>query len=364
VRLLTLFLISLVAAPAFAATAALELVSDSPELAGLQVQRPVWAPGTNPRLVHEATDRSRRSLLRVVTFNSDPVIIPATRSSRLAALGAGAERADGAAEWWDAEGFFFVRSSVSSVTAHYWDGVLRDLPGTSGRPTAITRDPAGGLLVAMEDASGLDLFRFPGTDLAAEPRRLTVTQDDVEHSVTALPDGRVVFISASREATRLVLLGERGPATVPLRIQAELLSLSALPDNRILAWARQGEKAHHALLLIDLTRGDVSVLATDGFLPPGVAPRPAVSSESGWIYYVRADPDQGNPVVRLRTDGSPPQALSLSTTGHQEVAVHSYPGKWGGAADWLAVVAVGDPAGDDVVNHLFIGQVSDAGAAP
>ncbi len=345
-----------------AATMAVELVPEAPELAGLQVQRPVWAPGAVPRLVHESTDRSRRSALRVITFGADPVLIPASRSSRLAAMGAGAERADGAATWWDAEGFFFVRSAGGSVTAHYWDGILRDLEAPGGRPTEIARDPAGGLLVSMEDDQGLDLFRFPGTDLAASPRRLTTTRGQVEHAITPLPDGRVAFLVASQEGTQLMLLGKTGATAAAVAIQDELLSLTALPDGRLLAWARRAEGDRYVLLLIDLA-GPVAVLASDGFLPPGVAPVPAASA-SGWIYYVRADPAAGNPIVRLRADGGPAERVAMTTTGHQEVAAHSYPSTSGRAVDWLAVVAVGDPDGDDVTNRLFVGPVSDAGEAP
>ncbi len=355
-----LCLLLLLAGPAWAGSAALELVSNAPELAGLQVQRPVWAPGETPRLVHEATDRSHRGFLRVVTLNMDSVLVPAARSSRLAAMGVGVERADTAAAWWDASGFFFVRSSVSSVSAHFWDGVLRDLAVPAGRPTAIVQDGEG-LLVTMEDAAGLDLFRFSNTDLAGTPRRLTATRDEVEHSVTKLSDGRLVFIAASQEQTRLVLLGEGGPEPVPLSVQVELLSLAPLPDGRLLAWAR-GSSEHHVLLVLDLT-GKATTLATDGFLPPGLAPRPAVSS-SGWVYYVRSDASAGNPIVRLSLDGGPPEVLQVPTNGHQEVAVHTYPDQWGRAADWLAVVAVGDPTRDDVTNHLFIGPVSGSGGTP
>lgn len=362
--LLAAILTLLVPSAASGASVVLELVPEAAELQGLQVQRPVWAPGSVPRLVHESTDRSRRGLLRVITFGLDPVVIPATRSTRLAAMGAGAERADGAAEWWDKDGFFFVRSSISSVSAHYWDGVLRDLDLPTGRPTAIVRDPAGGVLVTMEDAEGLDLFRFPGTDLTAAPKRLTRTRDLVEHSVTALPDGRVVFIVTSREKTQLMLVGEGGVTPVALPTQAELLSLTALPDGRLLAWARRAGREQHSLLLLDVAAKEATALVTDGYLPPGLAPRPAVSADSGWIYYVRADPSAGNPIIRLRADGGPLEQLDLSTTGHQEVAVSSYPGTWGGAVDWVALVAVGDPNSDDVTNHLFVGPVSDKGDQP
>lgn len=345
-------LLGLLLLPSVAEAVDLELVSRSPELEGLQVQRPVWAPGERPRLVHEASDRSRRSILRVVTFGTDPVVVPAARGSRLAALGVGSDRADAGAAWWDGAGFFFVRSASGSVSGHYWDGVLRDLANPAGRPVTMTPFD-GGLLVTMEDADGLDLFRFGGTDLATAPVRLTRTREGVEHSVTPRGDG-VVFIETTRERTRLQRFDGDAVVAIDLPVADELLALSALPDGRLLAWARRADRANHALLLIDLARTEVTTLITDGFLPPGLAPRPAVSP-SGWIYYVRADADAGNPVVRLRLDGAS-ETLTLATSGHQEVAVGSYPGP-GGAVDWIAVVAVGDVDGDDVANHLFVGAV-------
>ena len=337
----------------------LELVSRSPDMDGLQVQRPVWAPGETPALVHEASDRSRRSVLRIVAAGRDPVVVPAARSSRLAALGAGADRADGAAAWWDAGGFFFTRSASGAVTAHYWDGVLRDLARPPGRPVAIQRDPAGGLLVTLEDDEGLDLFRFGGTDLATEPRRLTRTPTAVEHSLTPLPDGSVAFIATTREETRLMRLTRSEVAEVRVPLRYELLSLAATADGQLLAWTRRPERGH-ALVLVNLDTAEATTLAGDGLLPPGVAPRPAVSP-SGWVYYVRADPTAGNPVVRIRLRDGQRETLNLPTTGHQEVAVGSYPGDEG-AQDWLAVVAVGDVDGDDVANHLYLGAVP--GSAP
>ena len=338
---------------ALAGPVPLELVSGSDELAGLQVQRPIWAPGDTPRLVHEASDRSRRGLLRVVSFGADPVVIPGTRSTRLAALGAGAERADGAAAWWDGQGFFFVRSSSGIVSAQYWDGVLRDLAAPSGRPVTIARAPGDGLYVTMEDARGLDLFLFGGTDLATEPQRLTATAEAVEHSVTVLPDG-IAFIATTREGTRLMTRTGGRVAPVSLPVRDELLSLAGVGDGRLLAWVSRAGSTDHALLLLDPAAGEASALVTDGYLPPGLAPRPAVSP-SGWVYYVQSAADAANPVVRLRLDDGRRETLELATSGHQEVAVASYPSA-AGPIDWLAVVAVGDLEGD-VANHLYVGAM-------
>ena len=56
---LLLLLSLLMARPATAEP--LVLVSDVPEMEGRQAQRPLWAPGDQPRLVHEMTDRNASS---------------------------------------------------------------------------------------------------------------------------------------------------------------------------------------------------------------------------------------------------------------------------------------------------------------
>lgn len=332
----------------------LDLVSAVPELEGLQMQRPVWAPGPRPRLVHEATDRSRRTLLRVVGFGDRPdsAVVPGTRSGRLAALGVGAERADSGAAWWDGSGFFFTRSSKGAVSVHFWDGVLRDVDPPGGRPVAVWRDAWGaGMLATIEDDEGLDLVRTPLAEVAGG-RRLSRTPEEVEHSITPLGVGRTALIGTSQTQTRLLLLEGNSIVAAPVRVPGELLSLAAMPDRRLIAWVRRPERENYALMLIDVDEGSIEMLANDGFLPPGIAPRPAVSPSTGRIYYVRADEDAANPIMTVRP-GETAHVVSLGTRGHQEVAVGSYPDRSGSPQDWLAVIAVGTQG--DVANHLYVG---------
>jgi len=238
------------------------------------------------------------------------------------------------------------------VSAHFWDGVLRDLDPPVGRPVAVWRDAWGaGLLATIEDDEGLDLVRTPRPELA-EGRRLSQTPGEVEHSITPLRRGRTALIGTSQTQTRLLLLEGNSLVAAAVRVPGELLSLAATPKGRIVAWVRRPERENYALMLIDVDAGSIEMLANDGFLPPGIAPRPAVSPSTGTIYYVRADEDAANPVMSLRP-GEAAQVVSLGTKGHQEVAVGSYPDRRGVPQDWLAVIAVGTDG--DVANHLYVG---------
>ena len=91
----------------------LRLVTGGPDIEGLQAQLPVWAPGETPQLVHQVSDRSRRTWLRTARIEQNEIqtlVVPAARSSRLAAVGSGGDRADTAPSWWDESGIFFRRA--------------------------------------------------------------------------------------------------------------------------------------------------------------------------------------------------------------------------------------------------------------
>ena len=106
-------------------TVPLRLVTDIAAMEGRQAQRPLWAPGSTPRLVHEITDRDRSTWLRQLwiegasTFDA---IVPGSRSSRVEALGGAAERADTGVAWWDEASFFFIRAVGGASRLFYFDG--------------------------------------------------------------------------------------------------------------------------------------------------------------------------------------------------------------------------------------------------
>ncbi|HCP44984.1 MAG TPA: hypothetical protein DIU15_03030, partial [Deltaproteobacteria bacterium] len=155
-------LASLVVCSALAASPAaaekLRLVSDVPALEGRQVQRPVWGPGAQPQLVHEITDRSRLTWLRVIRVTGATIsdeLVPGSRSSRMESLGAAADRADSGAAWWDASSFFFVRSVGGSSSLFYFDGIPREVPGLSGRVGEVRSDSSRQRLFATIESEGV-----------------------------------------------------------------------------------------------------------------------------------------------------------------------------------------------------------------
>lgn len=340
----------------------LKLGSATPELKGMQVQNLSFAPGEQVRLVHEATDRARRTWLHVVDVRDGAPagqLVPGARSARVEALGGAKDRSDGAVTWWDNGGFFFVRALSGVVTLQYFDGMLRDAGEGPGRPLSVLPMAGPRLLAVLEDSGGPDLFSVDGSMLAASARRLTRTRDEVEHSLVALPDGRAAFLAASREETRLLVLTGESLYAVRLGASWELLSLAAAPGG-LVAWARRPGAESASLLFVDPDTNRSRVLLEGGFLPPGLAPRPAVDP-AGAVYAVRADVEAGNPVVRVPLDGGEPQVVALPTRGHQEVAFARYPHRADGAP-WIAVVAVGGAA-DDVANHVWLGPLA-SGSAP
>ena len=102
----------------------------------------------------------------------------------------------------------------------------------------------------------------------------------------------------------------------------------------------------------------MEVLASDIYLPSGLAPRPAVSHGGRYVYYIAADTSLGNPVIRLDRQSGDKDRLQLGTMGNQELSVAEYPSSSGDLVPWLAVVAVGDDKGRDVRNHLYAGPLA------
>ncbi len=372
---LALFAALLLTTPAQAGTvdAQLRVASDVPEMEGKQVQSPVWAPGSVPRLVHEMTDRDKTTLLRIVRFEGSDLkasAVPGARSGRLESLGAGSERADTGAAWWDEGSLFFVRAVGGGSSLHYFDGVPREVKGLPGRVLEVATDQGrGNLFVAMEDEGGLDLHRLSGQGFTEERRRLTRTQHEVENSLSIdLRSGRITFVRTSREGTHLGhadlkdMEAKDGPKATGLA-NFELLSVATVTgEDAAVLYARTpagapDEGSSHVLL--QLSGGEVRVIAPGVFLPPGLAPLPALSPDGNWVYYVLNDAAGGNPIRRVNRRTGVSEAVQLGTRFNQEIAVTGYANSSGAVVTWIAVVAVGDAEGEDVRNHLYLGPVGD-----
>lgn len=344
------------------------LVTDVPEMSGFQAQDPVFAPGTTPRLVHSMSDRADRAWLRIVDPGaaSTATLVGVTGGSRLSSLGDGSRRSDTAAAFWDSKSLFFVRATGLRARLHFWDGHARAVGPEDLRILEMAADGAAAVLVAtMEVGTGVDLGLFSGGDVARPALSLTKTPEEVEHSLVLDAKRRVVrFIASSRESSTLRAVDFEGrPVGTSVHGGAaglEFVSIAAVPGSLdLLAFARpQGATAgvpHHMVEV--LASGAIRVLAKDVFLPPGLAPPPAVTADGGRVLYVAHDAPRGNPIVeydRLRHASAP---LVLPTRGHQQVAVGSYPGPGGAAQDWVAVVCVGGEEVSDVRNHLYAGPL-------
>jgi len=344
-------------------------VTDVAEMEGQQAQVPLWAPGASPRLVHEVTDRSRKTSLRVVSFDADGLhsyVVPGTRSSRLGSLGAGAARSDRAAAWWDGSSFFFIRSAGEGSSPYYFDGLARAVPDAPDSVVELTPDAENNrLYVALGDGEDVDVRMYEGVDLSVPGARLTSGEGTVEHSLSVDPRGRLLFVVTSREETWIARAEARGSAPLrQLRVpDREVLSVAPIPGTEVVLAVARGcadprcEDSEHVLLEQPMDSGAAKVVATGVYIPPGLAPRPAVSADGRFVYYVANDPTAGNPVVRLDRETGQTVAVTTGTRGNQEVAVAAYPRADGELVDWLAVIAVGDADGDDVRNHLYVGPL-------
>lgn len=352
-------------------TASLRPVTDVPELAGRQAQLPLWAPGDVPRLVHEVTDRSKKTTLRVVAFDGGELRayeVPGSRSSRLGTLGAGAARSDRCAAWWDGSSFFFLRSAGEGSVPYYFDGLARALPDAPAGVVELVPDPRRArIFVAVGDGDDVDVYAHAGVDLSSPGDRLSEGDGTVEHSLSVDSAGRLLFVVTSREET-WIARADPASKTPPRQLRVpdrEVLSVTAVPGTDLaLAVARACvdlacAESEHVLLEQPLDSGPARVLATGLYVPPGLAPRPAVTPDGRFVYYVANDPDAGNPVVRLDRETGQTVAVQTGTRGNQEVAVARYSTIDGTAVDWLAVISVGDVAGDDVRNHLYVGPVGE-----
>ena len=377
--LLPLLAGSLLSEPALAADKVLlRLVSDVPSMQGKQAQAPIWAPGVTPRLVHEITDRDRRTWLRQLwiegasTFDA---IVPGSRSSRVEALGGAADRADTGVSWWDGFSFFFVRAVGGTSSLYYFDGGPREVPGLKGRVHEVAADKTRGrLFAAVEQDGQLDVYRLSGKGFTSDQVRLSHSPTGVEHSLAIeAKAGALHWIAATRAGTRLGIADPPEPDAVRERVSIEgldryeILSLAVVPGgDEVLLYARlprdEGSSAPEQRLLLAVHgrsagNAQTTVLARNIYLPSGMAPRPAFSHGGRFVYFIAADTTAGNPVVRLDRDSGTTQNLRLGTMGNQELAVAEYPSQGGSMVPWLAVVAVGDDKGRDVRNHLYAGPL-------
>lgn len=344
--------------------AELQLVTDGPDMEGRQAQSPVWAPGPVPRLAYQATDRDKQTLLRIVAIEDGEVhayTVPGSRSSRLERLGSGAGRSDRAVSWWDATGFFFVRSAGEGADLHYFDGVPRAVSGAPERVTEVLADPSRGRLFLTAEGDGeVDLFRFDSTALSDGGSRISEGPGTVEHSLSVDGSGEVVYVVTTRDETRIA---SRPPTTATgarsLTIPgAEILAVTPIPKERsaiVVARTCANEactESRHDLIEQPLDNGGARVVATAVQVPPGLAPKPAISPDGRYVFYVSAEPRAGNPVVRLDRTTGLKDVVETRTRGAQEVSVAQYEGVL-----WLAVVAIGDGTEADVQNHLYMGPL-------
>jgi|GEM_PF-2392376 len=378
--LLLLLAALLIPGPAQGAdTVPLRLVTDIAAMEGRQAQRPLWAPGSTPRLVHEITDRDRSTWLRQLwiegasTFDA---IVPGSRSSRVEALGGAAERADTGVAWWDEASFFFIRAVGGASRLFYFDGSPREVPGLDGRVDEVAVDGnRTRLFAAVEQDGHLDVYRMSGQGFTSEKLRLSHSPTGVEHSLAIEgKSGALNWIAATRAGTRLGIADPPEPGSVRERVKVkgldayELLSLTIVQGtDEVLLYARvprsEGSTEPERRMLLSVVgggsgNGAMTVLAGDIYLPSGMAPRPAVSHAGRYVYYISADTAAGNPVVRLDRTSGTKKNLSLGTMGNQELAVAEYASADGSLVPWLAVVAVGDDKGRDVRNHLYVGPLA------
>jgi hypothetical protein len=193
----------------------------------------------------------------------------------------------------------------------------------------------------------------------------------VEHSLELDPTGdRLVWIASSREGT-VVAQAAVGPGAKAVhrhRIDGfELLSAAPIPGTgAVLVTARACASPpactedDHSLLRVDMVTGAAEVLAREVMIPPGEVRPPALSPDGRFLYYVRRDEANANPVVRVDLATGIEVGIITGTRGNQEVAVSAYPDAAGSLVPWLAVVAVGGQSEDDVRNHVYMGPLQSA----
>jgi hypothetical protein len=354
------------------------VITDEPAMAPFQAQAPLWAPGTTPRLVHEATDRDQRTTLRVVSWvaaTPDVQWVPGTRSTRAEALGATGPQADIGASWWDNRSFFFRRATGAGGRLMVWDGAPREVSTTIPPVLDVVADPSRGLLASLDAAGGPELFDLGSPSaMLPSPRRLTRNRGEVEHSAIRLADDLFACVATRREGARILTVrpgvvdsGREPPGQAALQGH-EVLAISPVPGtDAVVALTRlhppllpAGSAPTHAVIEVGALRdGPVTVrqVLRGVHVPSGLAPRPAVSVDGRFVFVISDDPARGNPVLRVERSTGRAEVLQLGLRGAQEISVAEYPGSDGKPRTWIAVVAVGDVRGDDVRNHIYAGPL-------
>jgi hypothetical protein len=370
---LAMLLLLLGATAASAGEAKLELLSGGAFAKGRQMESPLWAPGDSPKLVFEANDRHKSSILRVAELTPDGTLfttVPGANSSRMERLGAGSERADTRAAWLDGDSFFFVRAEGQDNKLYYFESRAIELQTDLGLVNEVAIDRSRkALYVSAVDGSGADLYRVHGEQFGSSTR-LSTTADPESAIAIDEASGRVAFVQVGQPLSSLRVV-EPGadssgshPAAALLR-QFELIGLTAVDGSEdLLAYARvpagaPESEARHVLVEVAKKGGSwtVTELAGNCMVPPGQAPAPAISHRGRYVYFILKDETQGNPVMRFDRSTSKTERLSLPTSGHQEVAIGEYPHAGGGAQVWIAVIAVGGVDGEDQRNHLYAGTL-------
>jgi hypothetical protein len=348
---------------------ALQRVTDS-EHDGLQAQQPIWSTSGIPLLAYEVTDRARMTLLKTVAFLNGSLsssLVPASSAGRLSSFGVGQQRADSSVGWWPGRRDFTFIRHLDGVGLMHYDGSVREVPGLpEGEVLEASMTPqADALLLSISTGETTTLYRMP---LGGEKGRELVRSPRVVHSMVHLSDGpTITAIGTDRGVTELLQFSSTTGKIELARSYPdyELLSLSASSnEDVVLAYARAnrpGSSAGSGYVLLELQTArentEVKVLATDLYLPPGLSPRPALGAGGQEVYFVKSDPQGGNPIVRLNLASGRTEPLTLTTRGHQEVAVGEFKDENGKKVSWIAVIAVGDESGEDVANHLYVGPL-------
>jgi hypothetical protein len=335
---------------------------------GMQAQSPVWAPrdASSPALTYEVNDRSRRIHLRLArrdgahwSVTEVPLVTAGSPGSFLLSD----QWVDRGVAWVAPDGFLFTRTLESAPQLYYFDVAPHLVPWEPGAVEDPGVSADGRLVAAAVATSGVAELYLAEINAWSGARRLTNSPARVEHSPAWCPDGRLVYATTDRASTDLRILDPSEPdaaARTLLRGDEEVLVPSCGPFaglRLVAAYTRQTDGSH-ALVVVD-DQGRLVRRVQGVHVEPGRPQPPAWTPGGRFVVFVAEDADGGNPVQALDVATGRRTSIPLSTSNHLEVAV----GGWGEGADrrtLLAVIAVGDEAGEDVRNHLYVADITPA----
>ncbi len=335
----------------------------------MQAQGPVWGSpdAASPTLTYEVNDRDRRILLRVAQQQGDawdvsdvPLVAAGAPGSFLLSD----QWTDRGVTWAGDDGFFFSRTLDSEPALYYYDVAPHRVPWEMGavEHPAVSTDGQQ-LAVAITNKTGTDLHVAQVGNWSGA-NQLTNSPTVVEHSPSWCPSGKVmVYAATDRTRTDLRMLDPTSESPKPHVLYAkddEVLAPACCTHPALLLFAVyiRATDGSHRLLVVDLM-GNIYRQVNGVYLEPGRAPAPAWTPGGRYIVYVKADPSKGNPIQALHVGSGEVTTIPVNTSGNLEVGV----GKWNGpqgARTMLAVIAVGDTAGQNVRNHLYAADITDS----